>query len=319
MKTLQISIPKPCHEDWNRMSQREQERFCDKCCKTVTDFSGNSPEEIRQILFEKKNKKLCGRFTKDQLARPVRLNIAFQTPGIHFSALEVFFVALLFAFGTTLFSCTTYKNETVGEISISGIEPPASSADSQIAVTLTGVLLTQAPEPPTQGEPCIAFTELPLIQPETGDQENFTDTTIDLPEVQVTEENINPFSMRLVGAVAFTVVETQNADPLFETDSIAATGNKDLLEEAVARESMEIYPNPAMGMTMLRLNLTEEKNVQAGIFDMAGRLRQTFVESRQVPGGENEFQFDLSGLPPGSYLVRVVIGEEVMTKRVIKQ
>ncbi len=55
---LKISIPKPCHEDWNTMTPNEQGSFCGKCCKTVIDFSHQSNDEIQQFLLEASNKKI---------------------------------------------------------------------------------------------------------------------------------------------------------------------------------------------------------------------------------------------------------------------
>ena len=64
---LKISIPKPCHQDWNTMTPNEQGSFCGKCCKTVIDFSNKSNSEIKTILSEQADKKVCGRFMSNQL------------------------------------------------------------------------------------------------------------------------------------------------------------------------------------------------------------------------------------------------------------
>ncbi len=65
----EISIPIPCHEDWNKMSATEQGRFCNTCSKTVVDFSGMSNEEIIHYL-NKHTGSLCGRFENTQLKPP---------------------------------------------------------------------------------------------------------------------------------------------------------------------------------------------------------------------------------------------------------
>jgi hypothetical protein len=41
-----ISIPQPCHENWNQMTPVEQGRHCIQCSKTVTDFTVMSNNEI---------------------------------------------------------------------------------------------------------------------------------------------------------------------------------------------------------------------------------------------------------------------------------
>ncbi|KAB8153582.1 hypothetical protein EZY14_010130 [Kordia sp. TARA_039_SRF] len=64
---LQISIPEPCHENWNEMSPTEKGRFCKVCTKEVIDFTSKSDEEI--INHVKKHNNACGRFYPSQLNR----------------------------------------------------------------------------------------------------------------------------------------------------------------------------------------------------------------------------------------------------------
>ncbi len=78
MQALQISIPKPCHEDWNKMTAAEQGKFCGACQKTVVDFSTMSDGEIVR-LFEQKKGKLCGRFATTQLERPIEPTKVYKT------------------------------------------------------------------------------------------------------------------------------------------------------------------------------------------------------------------------------------------------
>ncbi len=69
---LQVSIPAPCHEDWNRMTPvGRNQRHCGSCAKNVTDFSWMTDREIHQFLAVAGNH-LCGRFRADQLERPIR-------------------------------------------------------------------------------------------------------------------------------------------------------------------------------------------------------------------------------------------------------
>jgi len=63
---MKISIPQPCHENWNKMLPEEKGRFCFSCQKCVKDFTRLSDEEILKIL-QKPNQ--CGRFSNQQLER----------------------------------------------------------------------------------------------------------------------------------------------------------------------------------------------------------------------------------------------------------
>jgi hypothetical protein len=78
MQPIQISIPQPCHEDWQKMTAAEQGKFCGACQKTVVDFSTMSDGEIVR-LFEQKKGKLCGRFTTTQLERPIEPTKIYKT------------------------------------------------------------------------------------------------------------------------------------------------------------------------------------------------------------------------------------------------
>src|SRR5690606_36105847 len=63
---MKISIPNPCHENWNEMLPEEKGRFCLSCQKCVLDFTKLSDDEILKSL-QKPNQ--CGRFSNQQLER----------------------------------------------------------------------------------------------------------------------------------------------------------------------------------------------------------------------------------------------------------
>lgn len=65
-----LYIPEPCSEDWESMSPQEKGRFCSACNKCVIDFTQKQPQEIQQIIEEKKEEPICGRFYNHQLERP---------------------------------------------------------------------------------------------------------------------------------------------------------------------------------------------------------------------------------------------------------
>jgi hypothetical protein len=65
-----LHIPEPCHEDWNKMSQQEQGRYCQSCCKTVVDFELMTDQQILNYFANAKGN-TCGRFATDQLNRPL--------------------------------------------------------------------------------------------------------------------------------------------------------------------------------------------------------------------------------------------------------
>jgi hypothetical protein len=67
---IQLTIPTPCSEHWARMSPARQGRFCGACQKTVVDFTAMSDQDLVQ-WFARHEGSVCGRFSKDQLERPL--------------------------------------------------------------------------------------------------------------------------------------------------------------------------------------------------------------------------------------------------------
>lgn len=99
---MDISIKKPCHENWNEMTPNEQGAFCGKCVKTVIDFSTRSIEEIKEFFSVKQEERVCGRFEKTQLASLSFDNFFNEFRGFSFT--KRLAVILYFTFGMALFN-----------------------------------------------------------------------------------------------------------------------------------------------------------------------------------------------------------------------
>lgn len=69
-KGCAVYIPEPCHEDWQQMAPAAQGRFCHSCAKQVIDFSNMTDEQILNHI-SKAAGGMCGRFTNNQLQRPL--------------------------------------------------------------------------------------------------------------------------------------------------------------------------------------------------------------------------------------------------------
>lgn len=77
-KKLQLTIPEPCHENWDKMTPLEQGRFCASCQKQVVDFTNMSDRQLavffkKPILSLSKEGSVCGRFQQDQLDRDMEI------------------------------------------------------------------------------------------------------------------------------------------------------------------------------------------------------------------------------------------------------
>src|SRR5476651_1728103 len=63
--TKHISIPNPCSQNWQDMTPDQNGRHCAHCCKTVTDFTRMSDQQIIDTLSA--GGKICGRFAPEQV------------------------------------------------------------------------------------------------------------------------------------------------------------------------------------------------------------------------------------------------------------
>lgn len=72
-KKIQLSIPTPCHENWDKMSPVEKGKFCGSCQKQVVDFTKMSDREVAQFFKKPSTGSVCGRFMSDQLERDIEI------------------------------------------------------------------------------------------------------------------------------------------------------------------------------------------------------------------------------------------------------
>jgi hypothetical protein len=93
-KPFQLTIPKPCHEDWNKMTPDEKGRFCSSCQKQVVDFTVMNNQQLAQFFKKPSTGTVCGRFNNDQL------NQDLQVPQKRIPWLKYFFTIVLPAFFT---------------------------------------------------------------------------------------------------------------------------------------------------------------------------------------------------------------------------
>jgi hypothetical protein len=112
-----ISIPTPCHEDWNQMTGTTTGRFCSSCAKNVVDFTAMMPTEIQQYFTANKGQNICGRFKNEQLETlviQVPSSVLYSQKSFH----KAFLMSLFIAMGTSLFSCKdgNGNSQNIGEV-----------------------------------------------------------------------------------------------------------------------------------------------------------------------------------------------------------
>jgi hypothetical protein len=62
-----ITIPKPCSENWSKMSKTDKGRFCESCHHEVVDFRKMSNDKIEDYFEKNQSKSICGNFKSAQI------------------------------------------------------------------------------------------------------------------------------------------------------------------------------------------------------------------------------------------------------------
>jgi hypothetical protein len=304
MGTFQFSIPKPCHEDWNKMSPQEKGRFCDKCSKTVHDFSSQSQNEIQEYLKVHEHEKICGHFRNNQLKKPIRVEIMYRSFFNRLSLSQAFILSLLIVFGTTLLSCKTHTNDIVGEINLTSPVKKDSIKNDSTNLYLRGEVSSKEIIISTEPKPIQRFKKL-----------NLEDTVIQLPEVNIEEESINIYDRSIVGLMTVSISCFQEIDNSNQEESNEISAADELVNRK--NKESDIYPIPASDIVNLILKLSEETKVTIELFDLKGRQIRMLQPSQRMSEGEHNLQFDVSELPPATYLLRIVKYDSVETKRIV--
>ena len=134
---MKISIPKPCHENWEDMTPVDKGKFCQSCSKVVRDFTNLSDNEIIKDLTRDFN--TCGNFREDQLDR--NLNYSFVN-----SLLTKFAVGFILTSGGIVTAQTKteesceIKYDTVNNIKGKITEIPIKTAGASAEVRIGGAV-----------------------------------------------------------------------------------------------------------------------------------------------------------------------------------
>lgn len=73
------------------------------------------------------------------------------------------------------------------------------------------------------------------------------------------------------------------------------------------------YPNPARSRATIQYALPRTQDVMLRLYDMLGRQVRSIVSARQE--GRHKTSLDVSGLPTGTYLLRLETGDEIRTQK----
>lgn len=302
MKTIQLSVPKPCHENWDAMTPDEKGRFCDSCQKSVVDFSEMSDRQLAEF-FKKPVGSVCGRFHNDQLNREISL------PQKRIPWLRYFFTVSLPAF---LASCedraevvgklrVVTEQRTVGDTILVPPPPVMGMMTEEILPEDSTVKKTASPKEKlvelstyTVGElgpPVIEQCTATVEAPPPGD--TAAKETVPMDTVNVTAYPSQSKHYTMGGLMSSVQITKSWQADLVRPDAME-------LLEVVA------YPNPvrAGGVLTVGLPATADAPTQFQLLSAAGALVNA-QRNLSVKSGSLSVAVP-SSLPAGTYFLRLV-------------
>lgn len=331
MKTFAISIPKPCHEDWNKMTPDVKGAFCGSCQKSVYDFSNKSDEEIISVFKSKGKEKVCGRFATGQLTRPV---VSFGNVNST-NRLAMFLYALLLAFGSSLFTGTDAfgqnvkgkaKVQVMGKMAMRPIHSnPELTIDStkqtkpigcgtQTIVNNEIMTLGQASiiVEPIKSVGDTIFEEIPMnigvdtiatiisIEPTEYVAGGISYIQIIEPEPLV---SINPIVDVIKDITEDKPIVTEELIiiPVQDTSELKSISNTEPIFISPSVFEISVSPNPSNGQIILHYTLENMMQVRIELYDNSGKHIKTLTQLAKQYAGKYNVSYDISEFPNGIY------------------
>ncbi len=77
------------------------------------------------------------------------------------------------------------------------------------------------------------------------------------------------------------------------------------------------YPNPFNPKTKISFYLTSSQNVSLKVYDISGHEVKTLIENTKMEIGNHEIEFDGNNLQSGTYFVKLVSKNSLLTQKII--
>lgn len=296
-----ISIPEPCHENWNDMSITEKGRFCSSCSKVVRDFTNSSKSSIlKEYLNSDPNgEKICGVFRNSQLDE-INRDFELYTFRSKQSFQSAFVLSLMLVFGLTLFSCTSedqknefekFRSEAVGRI----LEeektplPLVESIESEIT----------KPEEVSIKEVIIACEGPKSIVVEN-----------EIPQVDII--GLQEITMGI--SVGRYYVNREDISQLIQEDLEEYDEKGNLLPNSF---SLSAYPNPTVDFSHIEVKVPKDEVFNWYLISSEGKLIQS-NQQLNLKRGTHTIDLDFIDQPPGIYFMNLQSGSFKETVRILK-
>lgn len=333
--TFQINIAEPCHEDWNKMSPVEQGRYCGACRKNVLDFTTKSDEEIISF-FNNYNGSSCGRFTDEQLNRPIQ-SIEFK-PALRYIkyAASLLLPAAFFSVKANAQTKSPARNDTIEAVQFDpstlvtvGTFMKAPVVKGQL---IEGKVIDVVTKEPLAGvSVTVKGTGRGVVTAEDG---SFTVAVTSHKDVlqysyigyETAEIKLSKLSIKnavllkmkqtpmLMGEVIVVGYATRKGKVACTTSVKKTTHTLwNMIRDTLLPAAVQVYPNPvaASGTVQLTFPNLKPGTYQIRVLNNNGQLFYSF--QKQISGKNETEQIHLSNLmAAGIYLLQVTDEKNIL-------
>ncbi len=309
--TYKITIPEPCHEDWNAMLPDAKGKFCNSCNKSVIDFSNKTDLEIRDILLAHKDQQVCGHFKKTQINRPLNIRVDFNDLPKNMSSTKTFALALFLVFGTVLFSCTDHKNKPVDGIEIVNSKPENTITGEPIAPIQSIDTETIAPIKKQNLEPTIDFNERHV---NGGISMREIPTIDETPLIEIDSNRV----VSIMGQMTIFIPQKDSTEISFSDSSKTIDPKENLSNTLLYKQTdFTVYPNPSNSEFTIKYVVSKRADVRIDIYDLNGALLKTIVNIQNQYEGKYQIPVNVNELSNGVYLVNLINNGKLTTQRLV--
>jgi hypothetical protein len=318
MKKINLSIPEPCQEDWDRMTQVEKGKFCSSCQKTVLDFTSMSDRELVDF-FRKPVGSVCGRFHQMQLDRDLMVTRK-RTPWIKY-----FFQFTWPAFILLLKSCGM-KDKAVGKVVVPTEDVRNTIDNNPLEIATVGVLMTnisivdsaesdeEAKVDSVQShahkvetvfdKDSIAMASIDISDDMNPSDKNQIETMVNSDTVVISQKEMDTTvvtcnSGERIGEVLAGAVSVRNVHPYKPPVN---NGDRGIVKET----TFSMFPNPVSREALLKINFHQLEKGEYAVL-LVNNAGQVIHSVRAFVEYENQvISFDFHKIAAGVYYIQLV-------------
>jgi len=117
--------------------------------------------------------------------------------------------------------------------------------------------------------------------------------------------------------VKFRWIAGEKRSNNFYIDDITISNSPLGMEEIENLIDLNVAPNPTVGLTTVSMNLPDDANVKMEIIDVLGKNVNPLF-SRNMSNGAHRFDVDMSNYSVGVYYLRILVDNDMIMKKIVK-